>query len=701
MNQLIKLFALVLTLGFMSVTSWGQSVEIPKFDKNLEKLGITKEYSETGYKALVLALYERSNQLQQTDDEDTEKLSDYLRDVAELTEEMEQNEESVKRQQYDRARQFLYSIETELHGDRGLKGARKVAVAFKLLSQFTTRLPYLTPSQQNVPLKTTAASKEAADLSDPLSGKSFPRPEDLIGLSPNQISNLDISAHNTMMYTEHEMQKRREHAIQSGISSTGSLYELFEHEMQQAVSRVIGKDYNLAQGRKVVLFEGIKSTATSPKVDVKDLMNQKWKAKWGEEVQTEPVVNRLYMEIGAKFTDLVYGTRPGPNETLFVLNKTEDSPLDSSDCTKISTVQKLKSCMLSSKYKFNIAPYIHRTGTLKEYDIHEMGIDANATSLVGREYVVFKELSLEFQPPRKAYDRLGPAGMSLSASLEDRARRGMVVFNSWIRNRDAKDANNKGVIANQDPNTYIEYFHDLGASIAGFRSTGSLNSYRYGRHFVEVRENRAENRNVVYHGLVLYQPKAFLQATWADQRWMARRILTIPSSAMNQAVDASQWPDFMRRILLHRLTQRQADLAKIFYPEWQLAPVDLKEFSVEYNSSMSIIEKEEFVRSIGLTNLFANTNRTSSEALAIRFLEAELKKLGAKSIEPIVTVNKKGEPVIETCRKSALVNILELSVYPGGLSTRIKRSKDDKVRSCIYEAQRTHRIPGRTSNGRN
>jgi hypothetical protein len=169
---------------------------------------------------------------------------------------------------------------------------------------------------------------------------------------------------------------------------------------------------------------------------------------------------------------------------------------------------------------------------------------------------------------------------------------------------------------------------------------------------------------------------------------MANRILSIPFNNLAEAVDATSWPEFMKQILLYRLYKRQVDIAKIFYPEMEVTefnPSVLVPQSIHENSSQQ--DLESFVRATGIVDLFAGSPEGSALTEATAFLIRELRKLGATDSEAIVTL-KKNEPLIASCRDSAVINILEEWVYPGGLSSRIKRSSDNKERKCVYRGKK-------------
>jgi hypothetical protein len=61
--------------------------------------------------------------------------------------------------------------------------------------------------------------------------------------------------------------------------------------------------------------------------------------------------------------------------------------------------------------------------------------------------------------------------MSARGVRSDRAKRGLAVFTYWIHNKDAKDDNNKGLVDAADA-TYVEYMHDMGASLGNAWITG-------------------------------------------------------------------------------------------------------------------------------------------------------------------------------------------------------------------------------------
>lgn len=92
-----------------------------------------------------------------------------------------------------------------------------------------------------------------------------------------------------------------------------------EDQYNQSMSLILDKQYNLKTAHKVLFINKIKDTATNPKITTKDAYGVKWKLKWGREVYTEPIANRLYLKLGGKMTDLVYAQRSGSKGVTLIL----------------------------------------------------------------------------------------------------------------------------------------------------------------------------------------------------------------------------------------------------------------------------------------------------------------------------------------------------------------------------------------------
>jgi hypothetical protein len=363
------------------------------------------------------------------------------------------DDEAVKAAAFPALKSLLYCVRAELGGARK---SITFGVVLGILDNLSLRLPYLSPERSRDPLTHEQAEREAVNLEDPRSGRTYIASADLAGLSSDEVSRLDVRRDHHVWYAESELVELR--------ARHGTAWKALEAQLAERVSARIDERYDLDRARRVLVFDDIKSSGTSPKVDAEDLSGQSWKIKWGDEVQPEALANRLYVELGARHADLVYANKGGPADLVLVLDE-PDPERAAPDCDHVSTYDELHGCLLESKYEFDVSSHVVGQGVVTEELLREppfAGAPGEKAELVGRRFVTFNESSVELEPPAEELTRLGPAPLSSAGALDDRATRGLVLFTYWIHNKDGKDANNRGVVDRRSA-TFLEYVHDLGA----------------------------------------------------------------------------------------------------------------------------------------------------------------------------------------------------------------------------------------------
>ncbi|MDF1741223.1 MAG: hypothetical protein P1U86_18825 [Verrucomicrobiales bacterium] len=436
-------------------------------------------------------------------------------------------------------------------------------------SLFGHGIPTVKKSARDLPSGESAIS-ESPFLYDPTS-RSFYGPAQLSAMSPNQISTLDIDPHHPAWLSWSAIETSR----------TSRLTE-FESEMQRGMTRYLqsegdlphGHSYSLSRARRVLFLEEVYLSATSPKADTEDAYGVEWKLKWGDEPAVEPVASRLYLLAGGRETDLVFANGAGKAGTTLILNEkgTADKDEEEDDERHAATVEELKSALLDF-YGFDLEPYIYESGTITEGNVSEvlghLATDGEEKyrpgKLIGRDWVTFKESGVELDP-KGFIRREDGAPLADAIARNDRVYRGLYLFDLWIENGDVKDGNQKAFYrAGPDPGgewqlrTYAEGHHDMGLSFGGLFSSGETNRFRAGNKFAYAGANKLR-----FKGPVLYKPKSWLDATWADGKWMARHIAAIPESQIREAVAASLWPDFVQEVLVYRLLSRRNRIAELF-----------------------------------------------------------------------------------------------------------------------------------------
>jgi len=161
------------------------------FDKDLEKHGVTESYSGPGLEALralvrdeIAEAERRSADAKPHDRARLRKIADAARGVLDRPQ-----DPGAASSEFAALRSLLFSLRTEI---RGVKGTVLVADIFRLLRNMSLKLPYLTPEERVQPLTPERAAREAPDLVDPRSGAEYAAPAALAGLTPEEVSHLDV-----------------------------------------------------------------------------------------------------------------------------------------------------------------------------------------------------------------------------------------------------------------------------------------------------------------------------------------------------------------------------------------------------------------------------------------------------------------------------------------------------------------------------
>jgi hypothetical protein len=345
-------------------------------------------------------------------------------------------------------------------------------------------------------------------------------------------------------------------------------------------------DFDLKKARAVFMLDEVKTNATSPKVSAKDRYGFSWKVKWGNEVHTETLATRLYLALGGRYADLKYVVSAG--EAPFVLQP--ESEADSQFRTLDELINKFKDAGTSS---FRMIEWVVPENLQKNPEGKLLGhgrVDEQfikkykiKNKYLGAWYVWFKESSVSLNAP--CAKRLGAAAFSDLGALESRAARGSIIFNMFLMNFDAKDANNKMVLLYNPKtgkfDTPIEYQHDLGcvlaASIFEKLTAGEINELDW-KWMLKLPGNICFNVSVMYH------PAAWKKATFADAMWMARKVCSLEPAVWEWAVAQARWPEFAGSLLLERLKSRRNQLIDIF----DLAPEGFKPFPVNRKLTIKV-----------------------------------------------------------------------------------------------------------------
>jgi hypothetical protein len=659
-------FALLILL--FSVASYaGQEIEFPKFDEELAEAGITANYSESGFRALV---DERRRQTGILREKEAEKNESGVRSgpVGRQVDEIAAVDPARKADRiaaYRTGKSLLYSVRSYLAGVQNTKGF--FSFAYHFLQYSAVSVPYVQPAERDSPVGPKQAAAEAWNLVDPSEGREFASPDDVADFPVERIAALDVRSDDTMWYQQAELDRIK--------ASSGSAWHHLEARTEALVGEDLGEPYSIDRARRVLFLDAVKDTATSPKVDTKDAWGLEWTLKWGEEIHSEPVANRLYVELGGKFTDLAYSNAAGAAELLLVLGKPGPPEADEKPCERIPDLATLRRCLRDSPFEFELKPYVLESGTITEAMVSGDGSPLSRLprkerdKALGRDYVVFKESMVELHP--SVATRLGAVSFNVGGAAQDRVKRGLVVFSYWLGNKDPKDDNNRGVVFD---GRYLECIHDLGASLGDLRHSAYPNELDW-----HMAKRRVMSRGrITFSDQVLYLPKAFRAATFADALWMARKIVALPPSVLHAAVDASRWPGFQVEAMYSKLLSRRNNLAEVFgigeqVPYSRSAPE-------EFVPLMTREDRARAARKYHLEALAGGDIEAATDRLEQAMKEAgvEFDGTGRCGYEDAVLRPDHGAVETVACERSVLVALLENTLRPSGLARRVQRGQDDK-----------------------
>ena len=346
-------------------------------------------------------------------------------------------------------------------------------------------------------------------------------------------------------------------------------------------------------------------------------------------------------------------------------------------CDLVNSYQELKACLKNSKYKVDLDPYLHPLGygIIQPHDLswinHRLneGFQQNIElphDLIGKNYVVFNESSLEFKD-KSGLLRSGPMSQSKVGSEDDRAMRGMLLFHMFVDNFDAKDANGESLlISTGDHASFLQAPVDLGGAFRGFPFRGrGINHYKT-KSF--LRKSLTNSSRLVYTHPMLYRSRASDKATFSDLLWMAEKIIALSESTIRDAVRHTNTPAFYQEVLTYRILMRQRRIAHLF------------NLSSRINSPEPV-KPDIYLDLSGDKYLQVARELHIPESVFVREMLAAGIQPGDSFRDRVV---KKGK--VRKCHKSLVVNILEKYAYPTGLS-RSPSKKHEKPGRCSFHVK--------------
>ncbi len=544
--------------------------------------------------------------------------------------------------------------EAEDPGGPGLKRIMRNVIG----GYFGLPAPNVRDGKRDQAVGAEQASLEAVNLYAPGRSTYFSEIE-LAAMSHSQIAALDVSPEHPVWYSR------------SRFPGVANAFSTFESELRRGITAVLHEKDDLARDRtypmhsaaRVLFLEEIYLSATSAKGTAEDAFGVEWKVKWGDEVAIEPIASQLYLMAGAKATDVTYSNGYGPSAMVLVLLDPEDAEEErekEKDDERFPTTVEELAADLDEFYGFDIAPYIHSHGTITERNVdsvlrnHPGGGEKKyrKEKMIGRRWVAFKESGIELKP-QDFIERHGGSLMSDVVAVNDRAFRGMYLFDLWIANRDVKDDNNKSFFIRSTSGDmpireYREGHHDLGLSLGSLWSSGEVNVFKTGEAFAK----RGPLGKLKFPQATLFRPAAWDAATWADLAWMAERIVAISDAEIRSAVATGGWPDFAQEALAFKLASRRDRIAELFGISQGGRPASPPSMTIPLGSPEEIAAAE---RRYGLFE-GSLANELAIAGKGPRYREKVL-------IDGQITAS----------RKSAVVRLLTIQRYPSGLATRYSR----------------------------
>lgn len=280
-------------------------------------------------------------------------------------------------------------------------------------------------------------------------------------------------------------------------------------------------------------FKKIKKTQSKPKLDVlytnpKTGKEEVFKIKLAEEIHSEGTVAALANTIGI-YTDLSKNLR----DIKVYLGKTTYN-------------------------EFRNDWYSYFDGFDLDRLVKERGNDEKGEYLVFYDGLIEQKLKEE-----DSYKRMGPWAWGGNDHKHLRETRGLFLFSVWIGNTDLKEAENNKLVVRTKAGAVENYkvMHDIGFSLGNLLSEKPLN-------FKWNPIKKVKKDEIVLDFFNIQDNSGYEHVTYADARWMIRKIAQLTRKQIEDAVSIGGWPRTepynIHRLLIEKLISRRNHFVKTF-----------------------------------------------------------------------------------------------------------------------------------------
>jgi hypothetical protein len=353
----------------------------------------------------------------------------------------------------------------------------------------------------------------------------------------------------------------------------------------------------------VFKLKKIKKTQSKPKLDVlyinpKTGKEEVFKIKLAEEIHSEGTVAALANTIGI-YTDLSKNLR----DIKVHLGKT-------------------------SYNEFRTDWYSYFDGFDLDRLVKEQGSDENGDYLVFYDGLIEQKLKEE-----ESYKRIGPWAWGGNDHKHQRETRGLFLFSVWIGNTDLKEAeNNKLVIRTKESG--IESFkvmHDIGFSLGNLLSEKPLN-------FKWNPIKKVKDDEIVFDFFNIQDNSGYAHVTYADARWMIRKIAQLTRKQIEDSVEIGGWPKEepynIHRLLIEKLISRRNHFVKTFGLLGETLPNGSKIEWIEFTKK-DIEQVPEYIGEYTVDFSKEASDLTRDPLRQIPHLILNLMKVGVSTIQKI------------------------------------------------------------------